>query len=58
MKKYPNREMIISAVNFAINKDRKSLKMLNKIVEKKGTVISAKIYFISNLETWEKRKNL
>lgn len=58
MKKYPNREMIISAVNFAINKDRKSLKMLNKIVEKKGTVISATIYFISNLETWEKRKNL
>ena len=43
-------------VNFAINKDRKSLKMLNKIVEKKGTVISAIIYFISNLETWKKEK--
>ncbi len=42
--------MIISAVNFAINKDKKSLKMLNKIVEKRGTVISAIIYFISNLE--------
>jgi len=50
--------MIISAVNFAINKDKKSLKMLNKIVDKKGTVMSATIYFISNLETWEKRKNL
>ena len=50
IKKYPKREMIISAVNFAINKDKKSLKMLNKIVEKRGAVISAIIYFISNLE--------
>lgn len=40
----------MSAITFAISKDKKFFKILNKIVEKKGTVNSAIIYFISNLE--------
>ena len=40
----------MSPITFAISKDKKSFKMLNKIVEKKGTVSIVIIYFISNLE--------